>query len=351
LDEVDPKTGKDVTKLVGFKDAVNFLIQSRASETPGLDSTFVHVLEPRLPGQPKLLTAVDVLHRQPAESGGGVTARLTLSAGGEAILATTLNGEKYETESLKLAGRLGVVIPKSNYLALYDGSHFSAAGWELQLEPTWKLKLLGVIGDLTGTPEESALIVESGRALPTDKRLTGHMLFVNHQANERYSTGYTIAAVSAFGAQRFRIDLKDTPPFIQHRLKAWKIDEKDPTLLFQNFRLYRGRKERNYEDRRVRFLRSGFESPMAWGSWTNVKVKQEPPPGAVQAGDAFIIYTIQPGDEAVIPSHFACTRSEAEGGRKLSVRTTGSITLKGPGRDEIKMDLSDAVDGQVEIDW
>ena len=350
LDEVDPRTGKPTKNaLVGFKDALDFLIPSRVAESPGLESTFVHVLEPHNPGQAQVIESVSVSDRSPMETGGGVTTRIALATGEQVILATTLNGETYRTEDVRLQGRFAAAIPDVGYLVLYDGRRFSTSGWDVQLEPSWRTKLLGVIGDLTGSPKESALIIRSDRALPTDATLVGRMLFVHHQANPRYTTGYTIAKVSPYGPQRYRIDLANTPPFIQHRLRAWKIDEDDPSILYQDFRMYWGVKERNYEDRRVRFLRTGFEAPLAWATWTNLKLKQTPPPDAVQPGDPFIVYTILPGDEVVIPSHFACRGMKTGDRRELQISSTGPVTVKAPGCEPIQLRAADLPDGEARI--
>ena len=332
LDEIDPRTGK-LTKnaMVGFKDALHFLILSRVGKKPGLASTFVHVLEPRNPQQQPALTDVQVVDAQPARRGGGVTCRLKLARGGEAIVATTLNGETYETKHVQLRGRLGAVCPGSGDLALVDGTRFAAGGWGVTLEPTRALKLVGVIGDLTGHPKQSALVVQCARPLPTDRTLVGRMLFVDHRAGNEYRTGYTIARVSPYGTGRWRIDLADTPPFIQHRMRVWKIDDKDPCVLYQDFRLYKGQGKVNYEGRRVRFPRTGQEGVMASGTWDRLTLKQAPPRGAVKPGDPFIVYTIQPGDRVVIPSHFACRGMKRDRGLCLRIVATGPVTLRVPG--------------------
>ena len=350
LDEVDPRTGTPTKNaLVGFKDALHFLIPSRVSAKPGLESTFVHVLEPRNPDQPEVVAKVEVLDRQPMGRGGAAVAQITLTDGSHAIVATTLDGKPYRGKDVTLEGRLGVVIPETGTFCLYDGTRYSAGGWSVEVEPTWQTKLVGVIGDLTGRPKESALVVASPRALPTDNRLVGRMLFVQHQANPRYTTGYTIRDVAPYGPGRYRIDLRDTPPFIQHRMRIWKVDDKDPSLIFQDFRMFKGSRERNYEDRRARFLRSGFDAPIAWASWTNVKLKKTPPPGAVKPGDPVIMYTIQPGDRVVIPSHAAGRGKRTPKGLVLDLSATGGVTVRAPRGASIALTPADMPHGQATV--
>ena len=349
LDEVDPATGKPTKNaLVGFRDALHFLIPSRASAEPGLESTFVHVLEPRNPSQKELLDSVTIEERQLAEAGAGVVARLAIKGGRQVIVASTLNGESVRAGNVRLDGRLGVAIPESGCLTLYDGTHLAAGGWEVELEPSWRLKLAGVIGDLTGHPQQSALLVQAERKLPIDGTLVGRMLFVRHRANERYTTGYTIAKVSTYGPGQYRLGLANTPPFIQHRMRISKVSAENRRVVYPDFRMYKGAGERNYVDRRARFLRTGFEAPIAMASWQELTL-QTPVPETVEPGDAFIVYTIQPGDEVFIPSHFACRRTDTADGARLDIVSTGAATLRTADGREFSLEASDLPDGRALI--
>jgi len=333
LEVFDPDTGRNIeNQLVGLKDSIHFLIRSRRAAAPGLESTFVHVLEPWNPGQAPAVSGVEVLDQRPLGEGGAVACRLSRADGGEAFAATTLNGEAYDGSQVKLHGRLGAACPDAGCLVLFDGVSFAAGGWGVELEPSWNASLAGVVGDLTGAPRESALIVASERPLPEDAALAGRMLCVNHRAGRDFSTSYTIERVSRYGPGLWRIDLRNTPPFIQHRMRIWKIDQEDPSLLYQDFRFYKGAGKINYEGRRVRFLRSHWEGAMEFGTWANLKLKEAPPSGAVQPGDAFIIFTVQPGDEVTIPAHFACRGERLPGAMKLDIVSTGPALLRLPER-------------------
>lgn len=337
MEVFDPSLGRSnegSMTIVGFKDALTFLIPSRSAQEPGLESTFVQVLEPYNADQAPALESVTIEEGRPLDEGGGVLVRLRPpggTEGDEALVATTPDGRDFRTPTFRLQGQMGMVCAAGAALTLYDGSALEGQGWKLALQPTLRLRLLGIIGDLTGTPKESALIVESAQPLPEGTALAGTMLFVYHRADARYSTGYTIASVHPYGEGRWRLDLLDNPTFIEEALQVRGVEPANPTKLVANFRLYKGSGTINFEHRRIRFPRSGFETALISAGGTGVEVAEAPPAGAVQAGDPFIIYVIQPGDEVVIPSSFACNGKQTDEGLLLEVAATGVATLTVPG--------------------
>lgn len=324
--EVGPD-GKEVRGQVGFKGGFSFFIETRRADDPGLESSFVHVLEPRNPEQTPALESAEIL---PA-SGTGAGARLRTVEGQEVLMASTLGEAPYRTAQISLTGRLGVVAPLARQVTLYDGSQLEAGGWAVELEPSWRMKLLGAIGDLSGQPGEAALIVASERPLPTDGTLVGQALTVHHQIDDQHTSGYTIAKVSTFGAGRWRIDLQDQPPFIQNQLSLRQLDPARPRVITSDFWMSKGGPG-IYTGRRVRLPRLGFDSPIvkpimktAWHC-DSAELASDLPAEA-KVGDLMIIYSLQPGDEVVIPSYFSLT--SAEPGR-LQVVTTGPARLTLP---------------------
>lgn len=337
LEEYDPET-KSLTAgltVVGFKDAISYLIESRIAEEPGLKSTFVHFLEPRNPDQKQVIERAAVIDRQELSEGGGVTCAIALKNGDDVLVVTTLNGEEYRNDTITLKGRMGAAIPNKHCFTLYDGTAFSGRDFSIKLAPSWKMKLLGVIGDLTGSLYESALIVETEQALPMDDTLQGKLIYVSHQAGG-YHTAYTIARISEYGEGQYRIELQYTPPFIQYRMKVLRRDPEDPRKIFQNFTCGKGdfgEGIANHRGRIIRFLRSGFESVMESGGRTKVAFSDPAPEGAVKAGDRFVVYMIQPGDQVEIPSEFSCCPDQ-EDETKLTMFSTGPAEIKLPGRTE-----------------
>lgn len=337
--------GKETKGTISLKDAFHIFVESRTSKTPGLSTTYLHVLEPFNPDQPPCVANVEnVAPVEPDPSAMGAGIRVTLASGPEAVVpartllaATTHNAGRFTGGGMTLNGRLGVAQPADHRLTLFDGSQFSVGNFGVAIEPTWRMKLLGVVGDLTGHPGESALIVKSSRLLPTDRTLVGRMLTVRHQISPDHSSGYVIERVAAFGRGRYRIDLRNAPSFLVHRFSVAELDAKDPRKIKINYWMLKGDNERGpYDGRRVRLPRQKFEAAMSLGEgrdpWHHAwLVLATPPPERVQPGDPLIIYQIQPGDEVIVPSHFACKGTETPEGLKLELAATGPATLTIPG--------------------
>ena len=330
-------------EVYAFVDALQFLAVARRARKAPLTTTFVHVLEPRNPDQPPTLDAVEPLRAAARDEAAGVGVRLRTRKGSgpalDVLFATTANGGDFRSGDFALKGRLGMACPEALSLLLYDGTGLRVGGLGVSLDPSWRLKLVEVGGDLTGRPKESALIVQSDRPLPTDATLAGQMLTVEHRVSDIHTSGYTIARVRGLGAGRYRIDLRGTPPFIQFRTRVRKIHGRNPRMVFGSTHNTKGACCGIFAGRRIRFPRTGFTSAIkairaARESGTDlIEMATTPRKGDIAVGDPFIVYTIQPRDEVVIPTLFAARASKVEGASlKLRVFTTGTATLRLPGR-------------------
>jgi hypothetical protein len=328
----DPATGRPVTATVGLKDALDYRILTRQREQPGLESTFVHALETRSPDQPAELVELSLDAEQPLAAGGGVVGVLKLRDGSRGVFATTLNGETLQTSQVSLQGRMAAVFPQAARLTLVDGTTFGAEGWRLDLQPGWQAPLAGLEGDLTGQPHQSALIIQSTKPLPVDGTLQGRLVYVQHQCSPHLQSIYTIAAVAKLPDNRWRIELAGSPPFVTQRARVLKTDPQNPQQLEQDFQFHLLSGRTNVAGRRIRFLRSGFETALVETGRSQFSISEAPPAGAVAQGDAFVVYSIQAGDQVTIPSHFACTgEREPAGSLRLNLVSTGAATLELPG--------------------
>jgi hypothetical protein len=329
----NPATGKTVTTTVGLKDAMDVRILTRQADTPGLESLFLNVAEARTPDQAAELAEFAVETTQPLAAGGGVVCRLKLADGSPGLFASTLNGESMETPAVTLKGRMGAVFSQAHRLTLVDGTLFRAHGWQLDLEPGWEMPLVDVVGDLTGMPMQSALVVESTRPLPTDGTLTGQLVYVWHQPSPHGQSVYTIAKVSRGDGNRWRLDLAGSPPFITQRARVLKVDPADPRQFEQDFQFHHLMGQKNVTGRRIRFLRSGCDTTLVETGRSSFSVTDAPPAGSIAKGDPFIVYSIQAGDRVTIPSRFACTGTEgADGTLTLDLASTGPARLTLPGK-------------------
>ncbi len=336
--EEKPRTADDFA----FVDALEFLVLLRAAREAPLESTFVHVLEPWNPGQEPVLESVEPMRpgNRGADAGAGVRMGVRNAVAGkdvsEVFVGTTANAGEFYSGDFILSGRMGMTCPDSLDIVLYDGTELWAGDFGVKLEPGWSLELKEVVGDLTGTPGESALIVESSRPLPLDGTLSGMMLTVEHQISDIHASGYTIEGVRSLGGSRYWIDLRGRPPFIQFQSEVQKIER---NLLYGmdgnrkgsgygTYRIWHGRK--------VLFPRTGFSACINMIRDVRLFLQNcarlTPVEGAVETGDEFVIHTIQPGDNVVIPSLFSARgESASDASAEIKLHTTGSAALTLPG--------------------
>jgi len=332
--------------VVALADTLDFLIESRWSGEAPLTSTFVHLLEPYNPDQGPALVDVEELKGESDEATDGCAVRLKIRKGeskdqtSELLVATTVNGGDFQGQDVRLRGRLGMVCRDDLNLVLYDGIELHTEDFGVELEPGWRLKLVEVVGDLTGHPEESALIVDSTRPLPTDKTLVGQMLTVYHQISDIHTTGYTIDNIHSLGGSRYRIDLRGCPPFIQFKTRVRKLDENNSSRVYGSSPNTKGACGGLFQGRRILFQRTGFSSAIKAILWAResgtdlIEMETARGEGDIAVGDPFIIHTIQPGDEVVIPSLFAVRRDKMEKDHiDLKIFSTGTAKLRVPDHD------------------
>ncbi|MDD5708061.1 MAG: hypothetical protein PHR35_19250, partial [Kiritimatiellae bacterium] len=338
-------------RTIALQDALHYVFESRVAPSNGLYSAYAHVLEPRLTNQPPIVRGIRQLAPGPGDDPTGAGLRIDCRRAGATsnvvlYAGATLGGGRLAADGLRLDGRFGLAMPVETSLCVFDGTRVSAEGLSGSVKPSWRLKLLGVVGDLTGTPDQSALLVSSDRPLPTDRTLAGRVLTVQHQISPRHTTGYTIERVSPWGrrgwwpwgGKRYRIDLANTPPFILHRMAVKSIDAKNARVMTSDYSFMKGQNPKGlYDGRRVRFPRIGFDSPMAlqgggWFAYNFEVLDPLPAEQPIKVGEPFIVYQIQPGDEVIIPSHLAVRGTAVADGVQLDIQATGPCEVTVPGR-------------------
>jgi len=317
-----------------FEAAFSYWIEHRQG-TQNLASAFVHVIEPHTAAQKPALASVKVLEDDKIDARG---AQIVTAAGDTVYVASTLDGGVLKQDGTELNGRFGALMPSAMAAFLYDGTSMHNGQMAVGLEDSWRLRLVGISGDLTGDLKTSSLFVTSERRLPTNGILTGTTITVRHQTNPAHSTGYRIARITALDDSLYQIELADTPGFIQYKYHVASWDPEKPKTVVADKTNLVAPNQPYLVGRRIRFPRSGFETAVAGTEVSGYRayhhhawyLADEPVPRQVQKGDPMIVYAIQPGDTVEIPSFFACRPSDD--GRSLSVGASGRATLTLHGR-------------------
>jgi hypothetical protein len=190
------------------------------------------------------------------------------------------------------------------------------------------MQLERVIGDLTGTPTESALIVSSDTPLPLGEIYTGRLIYLKHRTPGKRQSVFTVKKISKQDGNRYRIDLMYNPSFIQYVFKVVSYDPEKPNLVWQNFGTFKGNRSGNHYGSKIRFLRSGFETIMSSGGRSTIEFVDTPKPGQIKPEDTFIVYTIQPGDKVLMPSIFSIEPGKKAGTAKVFSTGKAKFRLK-----------------------
>ena len=310
---------------LGFKDGLQMLVEHRQGDSPEISSTFLHVLEPHTDDQSPALH--DMKARASAgDASMGAVAQLTTREGVDVIVASSLAGGSIEDEAIRTDARIAMATPEMATLTLFDGSRLEVDGAEITMAPSWNMALERVIGDLSGQPQESALVVRSQQPLPVGDLLAGQTVNVEHQTSKAHVSAYEIETVSLLADGLYRIDLKHIPPFIRRKVLVTGIRDimsrGKPTgdkQIFHTHRLHDGVGRPHALGRRLMFPRTGFRStirsqqPEGYAGWWSRRLvpNERPKTDDVRVGDPVIIYTIAAGDRVIIPSLFTCRPTAA----------------------------------------
>jgi hypothetical protein len=320
-----------------FGNALSYLVENRQGTT-NLASTFAHLLEPYTESQGPTLKKVDRINPVGDASSDGRAVRVETTSGETAYVATTLNSASFVSEDFQMAGRAGVVLPRSRSIWLYDGTSIQAEGLSLTMEATATTTLVALQGDLTAEPTESSLYVKSSHPIPTNGILNGQTITVLHQTGQAHTMGYKIENITQEPDNVYRIDLADSPRFTQYRMRVEKYSPTDsPLCIVSDRENLVGCNQPYLIGRKIFFPRSGFGTTITGTTAEGYRayhtstwfLADQPPADAIRNGDPVIIYAMQPGDTVIIPSFFACRQSPDA--KSFTIQSSGHATLELPG--------------------
>jgi len=329
-----------------------FTSQREATGDQPLESLFVDVMaahhsEKKDSSPVRSISVIEnELHDAHARFGAGVEIE---NAAGDSCLILTNGTETDHFRNVRhqaeLRGRLAKICPATLEVILVDGETLRGRGFELTLAPGWDLPLTGLIGDLTGHPDASALVVAPEVPLPP--HLVGTRLFVDHASSPAHQSCYEIASVAAPENGRQRIDLAGNPPFALANLKV-KKRSKNWLGVHEHQRFAPNRPVS--ENRIAYFPSADFTtrqtgaSPGGSGRWSTHGIQlADDLPQSIQPGDPVILYSIQPGDRVRIPSFFSCRRL----GNSLVIESSGEAKLTLPAAHRFSS-VPDGIDLKIE---
>jgi hypothetical protein len=324
---------------MAFKDGVQVAMVHRQGEVAGeIASTFVHLIDPSVGGQHSVLRSVNVAEALNGVSDMGAFACALTSEGDRLVVASSLSGGMISDQmrTLSTDARLAVIMPELAMLALFDGHVIeSSLGVGIEVAEMPEIRVIGLAGDLTGQPQESALIVESDEALPVGNVLSGLTLTVEHQTSEAHASGYEIEDIVALAENRYRINLRHNPPFIERLVRVTSVNNGGASVDISHH-LHDGLDRPYGLDRFLWLPRSGYRSTLksqevrGYSGWHSETLTPTDPMSEqdVRVGDALVIYKIQSGDRVIIPGAVTCRPVSIDNGEATcEVFSTGAGSL------------------------
>ncbi|OGV63420.1 MAG: hypothetical protein A3K19_30780 [Lentisphaerae bacterium RIFOXYB12_FULL_65_16] len=339
-----------VDGCVAFTDARDFLVEYRtggSAEAP-LESSFVHVLEGYREGEASAIRSV------------------------EAVAATSVDGPPRQIVALKLqmaAGHTDTVIYQSQpgTITLPDGTRTDAryalvrrdaqgavivadavrgttlacGGFSATLPGDFSGAIVDVIGDITGTRQESALIIKPDTPWPAGANLHGRQLNIRVESELRVpcDEGYRIAKTTLMEGGLVRVDLQDYAPFAVSWHEVTELPADRPNVIrtwrpmvdhgngpwYGGLKLWFPERGKTYTMKKVNEVGGGFG-----GDTVELVEDVNLAADGIKPGDWYVIYAVRPGLRVHVANDFAWRREPVTDWQQYSVRATGEVTIAVP---------------------
>jgi len=315
--------GERATGDVGFRDAWDYLIERRTtdkttSEGP-LRSTFVHLLEGYRDDETSAIRNVSNLApADPAGAGEDAVGIELNMAGGhtDTVVFQAAPGEARFKNGLATDARYALVrqdtdgrvveahMVRGTRLEYGDFSATSAG----DLEGT----LVDLVGDLTGTRLESALIVRPESPWPRQENLAGRQLTI--QVLNHHHEGYTIEKVTPLEDGLLRVDLANHPPFTGGWYQVNLLDAQKRNRLLSSRTITQGMYSPWWNgwkawfperDRTYTIHETGGSSVENFRARVDFVEDVDLQAEGIRPGDWFTIYGIEPGLKVTVPGEYS----------------------------------------------
>ena len=201
------------------------------------------------------------------------------------------------------------------------GTFLRGAGFRYQGPSDFRGTMVDLVGDLTGTRHESALIVRPEQPWPEGEALAGRQLLIRlKRANGRENNeAFTVSKVTSLPGGLLRVDLDGHAPFAAGWHQVAFLDGKRPNVLkthrpmvkFGNLPWYEGCKAwfpgrgKSYVIKETEEVGGGFG-----GCVLELEDSVNLAADGIRPGDWYVIYAIEPGLSVSVPADFTWRAEE-----------------------------------------
>ena len=232
---------------VGFKDAWDYLIESRTvgqGQEP-LRSAYLHIMEGFRDGEQSVIKEVVRLpvSEGPLVSDEALALKLTFSGGHTDTVLCQPHSRLLSTpDGLSTDARYALLRRDARgevmEADLVRGTVLRCGRFSAQVAGDLKGTLVDIIGDLTGTRTESALLIRPEGTWPTGSGLAGRPISI--EVLTHHLEAYTIEKVTALPEGLLRVDLANHAPFSMGWYQVNALDAKKLNRLYSNRQLWAG---------------------------------------------------------------------------------------------------------------
>ncbi len=338
---------------VAFRGARDTLVEVRrgAAGQP-LSSLFCHVLEGYRAGEPSAIRAVQAL--APTAVDGPrrdlVALRLEFVAGhSDTVVYQSEPGTVRLPDGSETDARYALIRrdAQGGVMAIdaVRGRFVQTGEFRAELPGEFTGEVVDLVGDLTGTRRQSAVIVKPDRPWPAGAGLRDRQLLVRVESalREPCGEGYRVDQVTALPGGLVRVDVQDHAPFVVswHEVTELPADRPNvvktwrPMVDHGSTPWYDGLKVAFPERGRVYTIKQTSEVGGGWGGETleltdGVNLAAD----GIRVGDWYVIYGIEPGQKVLVANDFSWRREEAGPWRQHALRATGAVTVRCPATAE-----------------
>jgi len=345
--------GHHVNGNLAFKDARDMLVESRQAAADGdLDSLFAHVLEGYRAGEQSAIESMEPLEVTREDEGEAPVVALELTmAGGhtDTVLYQAQPGEVRLPDGTETDARYALVRRDADgqvtHVDACRGTSLRAGEFEAAMPGDFTGTIVDVIGDLTGTRRESALIIRPDAPWPGGENLRDKQLLVRVESDLRdpCNEGYRIASVSAMPGGLVRVDVQDHATFAESWHEVKVLPEDRPNVIrtdrpmvghgdtpwYNGMSLWFPKHGKTFEIANVNEVGGGYG-----GDAVTLRGEVDVAAEGIEVGDWYVIHAIRPGLQVTVPNDLCWREEPAQAWRQYALHATGDVTVMAPATGE-----------------
>ena len=340
--------GHRVDGNVAFMDARDFLVEYRTAPANGkaLESLFAHVLEGYREGEQSAIESVAQLDAKSVEGPQRdiVALKLSMAAGHtDTVVCQSEPGRIKLPDGIETDARYALVRrdPKGEVIAAEAcrATLLKGEGFSVDMAGDFTGVIVDIIGDLTGTRRESALIVKAERPWPAGVALRDRQLLVRVESTLRApcNEGYRIQRVTGLPDGLVRVDVQDHAPFVTSWHEVTVLPADRPRVIrtnrpmvdhgnnpwYNGMRIWFPERDKTYTIKDVNRVGGGYG-----GDTLEVVDDVDLSAQGIRVGDWYVIYGIKPGLRVAVANDFCWLKEPARAWNQYALRATGAATVK-----------------------